>query len=157
MRWHVHNNRSWYSVREHRYGIIAVTDPWKRYGEGKHIIFVEYPEGFVKVCYTNLRIRFSANPKQIYIGGVVVHSFTVIFIKLSILYLYHRIFSSRGLVIIASCIAALVVAYSTALIIFAFLQCIPLSTLWTGNPEGVCVDTQPAYVTLAVMKYSRTS
>jgi len=88
---------------------------------------------------------------QIYIGGVVVYSFTVIFIKLSILYLYHRIFPSRGLVIIASCIAALVIAYSTALIIFAFLQCIPLSTLWTGNPKGVCVKTQPAYVTLAVM------
>lgn len=80
-----------------------------------------------------------------------MYSFTVIFIKLSILYLYHRIFPSRGLVTIASCIAALVVAYSTALIIFAFLQCIPLSTLWTGTPKGVCVDTQPAYVTLAVM------
>ena len=86
---------------------------------------------------------------QIYVAGIVVYSLTVIFIKLSILYLYHRIFISRGLVIAASLIAALVVAYNAALIIFAFLQCIPLSKLWTGKPGGVCVPTQPAFVTLA--------
>ena len=51
---------------------------------------------------------------------------------------------------IAAClIAALVVAYNGALIIFAFLQCIPLSKLWTGEPGGTCVATKPAYVTLA--------
>lgn len=87
--------------------------------------------------------------QKIYVGGVVVYSFTVIFTKLSILYLYHRIFPSKGLVLIASLLGALVLAYSAALVIFAFLQCIPLSKLWTGKPGGVCVPTRPAYVTLA--------
>lgn len=86
---------------------------------------------------------------KIYVAGIVVYSLTVIFIKLSILYLYHRIFPSRGLLSVATGIAALVLAYNGALIIFAFLQCIPLSTLWTGNPEGKCVSTQPAFITLA--------
>lgn len=86
---------------------------------------------------------------QIYVDGVVVYSLTCVFTKLSILYLYHRMFPSKRLVVIASLIGALVLAYSTSLIIFAFLQCIPLSKLWTGKPGGVCVPTQPAYVTLA--------
>jgi len=79
---------------------------------------------------------------------MVIYSLTVILIKLSILYLYHRIFPSKALVLIARLTGALVLAYSGALIILAFLRCIPLSKLWNGKPGGVCVP-QPAYVTLA--------
>lgn len=86
---------------------------------------------------------------QAYIAGVVVYALTVIFTKLSILYLYHRIFRSKLLAILACLISALVLAYNAALILFAFLQCVPLSKLWTGELEGRCVKTTPAYVTLA--------
>ena len=124
-----------------------------RYGEGKHIIFLTNPAGFVKVSGWPSQepsiLQSNANSFQIYVGGVVVYSFTVIFIKLSVLYLYHRIFPSRRLMIAARFISALVVAYNAALIVFAFLQCVPLSKLWTGKPEGRCVPTKPAYVTLA--------
>ena len=134
-------------------GMSTTTSLGISYGEGKHIIILTNPEGFAKVDMPpsqEVSIRHSnGTSSQIYVGGVVVYSFTVIFIKLSILYLYHRIFPSRGLVIAACLIAILVMAYNAALIIFAFLQCIPLSKLWTGKPEGVCVPTKPAYVTLA--------
>ena len=120
-----------------------------RYGEGKHIIYVKDPGGFVKVGSQSEDITYQTNlSSKIYVGGVILYSFTAIFTKISILYLYHRIFPSKGLVLIASLIGALVVAYSTALIIFACLQCIPLSKLWNGKPGGVCVPTRPAYVTL---------
>ena len=90
-------------------------------------------------------------------AGVVVYSLTVVFVKLSILYLYHRIFPSKGLVILASLIGVLVVAYNAALILFAFLQCIPLSKLWTGKAGGVCVSPRPAYVTLGYVLQPDTS
>ena len=120
-----------------------------RFGEGKHVIFVNNPAGFVKVCIRSQGQRWADYQLlKIYVAGIVVYSLTVVCIKLSILFLYHRIFLSKGLVLAASGVAALVINYNVALVIFAFVQCIPLSTLWTGNPSGKCVPTQPAFITL---------
>ncbi|KAL8836137.1 MAG: hypothetical protein Q9170_003030, partial [Blastenia crenularia] len=60
-----------------------------RYGQGKHIIFVNNAEGFAKA----------------YIAAIVMYGLTVIPTKLSVLYLYHRTFESRGLTILACAIA----------------------------------------------------
>lgn len=105
------------------------------YGEGRHIIFLENQKGFV----------------QVYIGGVVVYALTVALIKVSILCLYHRIFASREMFIAAALLAALIIVYNTALVLVAFLQCIPLSKLWTRESGGKCISPQGAYVTLAII------
>ena len=88
-------------------------------------------------------------PYEVYVSDVIVYSSAVIFTKLSILYLYHRIFQSRTLVVVGSLIGVLVLAYSTALIIFAFLKCVPTSKLWSSKPKGIWIPTRPAYITLA--------
>ena len=88
------------------------------HGEGKHIIFLTNLEGFSKVALVPMQEFDIYQPNitslQICVGGVVVYSFTVIFIKLSILYLYHKIFPSRGLIVAAGLTAVLVVAYNAA-------------------------------------------
>ncbi|KAL8821484.1 MAG: hypothetical protein Q9191_007297 [Dirinaria sp. TL-2023a] len=121
--------------------------------------------GLVIACIAVL-LRFIARWKQrasvkaddwlillalVYIGGVVVYALTVALIKVSILCLYHRIFASRGIFIAAALLAALIIVYNTALVLVAFLQCIPLSTLWTDESGGKCISPEGAYVTLAII------
>ena len=107
-------------------------------------------EELVKVCSACSTLRScAANCCEVYVSDVIVYSFTVIFTKLSILYLYHRIFQSRTLFVLASLIGVLVLAYSAVLITFAFLKCFPSSKLWSSKPEAMWIPTRPAYITLA--------
>ena len=121
-----------------------------RYGDGKNIHSTKSTEDLVKVSlYVQRCVPKLMKPDKVYISDVIVYSFTVICTKLSILYLYHRIFQSRTLVYVASLIGVLVLAYSIALIIFAFLKCVPSSKIWSTKPEGTWVPTRPAYIALA--------
>lgn len=49
-------------------------------------------------------------------------------------------------------VAMLVLAYSLALVIVAFVQCIPLSKTWNPTEHGICIDTEPAYTTTALSR-----
>lgn len=104
-------------------------------GMGRHIIFAKslamFAKGFIvaEVCY----------------------ACTITLTKLSVLFLYRRLFPSRQLKIISIMIAVLVLGYSLALVIVALVQCIPLSKTWNPIEHGICIDTKPAYTTTAVM------
>lgn len=130
-------------------GMTITTGLTVRFGEGRHIIFIKNPEGFAIVSIT-IKVSYPASYAWLYayVGGVLAYALTAVLIKLSILCLYHRIFPSRTMYILSSCIAGVIILYKVALIVFGFLQCVPLSKLWTGGP-GACVPTTPAYVTLA--------
>ncbi|KAI0432394.1 hypothetical protein F5Y09DRAFT_329720 [Xylaria sp. FL1042] len=111
-------------------GWIQVT-----FGEGKHIIFVTNKPGFV----------------QAYVAAIVAYASTVILTKLSILCFYCRIFSPiQRLKYISWALSISIVAYNLALILVAAFECIPLSSLWTGNP-GNCINTLPPFTTLGIV------
>ena len=54
-------------------------------------------------------------------------------------------------------IAILVLAYSLALVIVAFVQCIPLSATWAPTDHAICINTEPAYTTTALSKSFRST
>lgn len=131
-------------------GMTTTTAFTVRYGEGRHVIFIGDPEGYAIVsCGSKETHLWKVNTSQNYVAGIVVYALTSTLTKLSILALYVRIFPSQTLKKFAIAIGSLVIMYNLALIIFDFLQCIPLSTLWTG--QGVCTPTTAAYVSLAVI------
>lgn len=65
--------------------------------------------------------------------------------KISILLYYHRLFQS---VTLSWVIGAVVVAYNLAVIFVAAFECIPLSSMWTGQP-GKCIATKVPFTILA--------
>lgn len=70
-------------------------------------------------------------------------------IKFSIIYLYRRIFPSRRLDIAAFIVGAVVLAYSFTQAVAMGLQCIPLSSLWTGKP-GKCIQIETLFTVMAL-------
>ncbi|KAB8259684.1 hypothetical protein BDV32DRAFT_123937 [Aspergillus pseudonomiae] len=103
-------------------------------GEGQHIIFVKNQKLFV----------------QEYVAAIISYSITVMLTKISILFLYHRFFPMKWLLLIAYVVGAIVVAYNLAVIFVAAFQCIPLSALWTGQSEK-CINTAPPFTALAIV------
>ncbi|KAL4935899.1 hypothetical protein BDV06DRAFT_233877 [Aspergillus oleicola] len=102
-------------------------------GEGLHIIFVKDQRLFV----------------QVYVGAIVCYSVTIMLTKISILLLYRRMFPARWLWMVSLIIGAVVIAYNMAVIFVAGFQCIPLSSLWTGQP-GQCINTSTPFTTLGI-------
>ncbi|KAJ9223626.1 hypothetical protein DTO169C6_3978 [Paecilomyces variotii] len=100
-------------------------------GEGRHIIFLKNPKAFI----------------QEYVAAIVCYSVGVMLTKISILLYYHRLFQS---VTLSWVIGAVVVAYNLAVIFVAAFECIPLSSMWTGQP-GKCIATKVPFTILAVM------
>jgi hypothetical protein len=102
------------------------------FGEGRHIIFVTNPAGFI----------------QGFVTAIVAYSITTVLTKISILSFYCRIFSPiRSLRTISWGLGIFIVAYNLALIFVTAFECVPLSSLWTGAP-GMCFDTLPPFTTL---------
>ncbi|GAD93053.1 hypothetical protein SS1G_07095 [Paecilomyces variotii No. 5] len=100
-------------------------------GEGRHIIFLKNPKAFV----------------QEYVAAIVCYSVSVMLTKISILLYYYRLFQ---VVTLSWIIGVIVMAYNMAVIFVAGFQCIPLSSLWTGQP-GTCIDTKLPFTILAVI------
>lgn len=102
-------------------------------GFGAHIPFASNLVGFAKSV---LAIETS-------------YSIAVILTKLSILFLYRRIFPLRAVTFWACVVGSVVVVYSTALIVVTFTACIPLHKLWTPFAHGWCMNTSVPFTTLA--------
>lgn len=79
---------------------------------------------------------------------VTEYNIAMFLAKTSVLFLYRRIFPSPQIKTMSIIVMVIVAGYSLSLFLVSLLQCIPLSTLWTGKP-GVCVDIATAYVALA--------
>ncbi|XXG94395.1 hypothetical protein Hte_000650 [Hypoxylon texense] len=105
------------------------------FGEGRHILFVTNPAGFV----------------QAYVASIVAYALCVVLTKVSVLCFYCRIFSPlRRLFYAAWGFGVLVVAYNLALIFVSAFECIPLSSEWTGQP-GKCIWTIPVHAILGIV------
>jgi hypothetical protein len=79
-----------------------------------------------------------------------VYVTTVLFIKLSILQMYLRIFPSRdfrtGIVIIA----AVVVAWWVAIMLCIVFQCNPISKAWVFMEDGKCINVKGLHIGNAI-------
>ncbi|KAI2618478.1 hypothetical protein GGR54DRAFT_640600 [Hypoxylon sp. NC1633] len=105
------------------------------FGEGRHILFVTNRAGFV----------------QAYITCIVAYALCVVLTKISVLCFYCRIFFPiRKLFYISWAIGILTVAYNLALIFVSAFECIPLSSLWTGEP-GKCIRTLQVHAILGIV------
>ena len=69
----------------------------------------------------------------------ISYAASVVPIKISMLYLYQRVFPSRRLYYISLSLGIFIVLYSIAQVITMALQCLPLSALWTGEPAQ-CIN-----------------
>ncbi|PYI04303.1 hypothetical protein BO78DRAFT_398983 [Aspergillus sclerotiicarbonarius CBS 121057] len=103
-------------------------------GEGRHIIFLKSTKVFI----------------QIYVAACVSYSFTVMMTKISVLLYYNRIFPIRWLRTTSFIVGGVVIAYDLAVVFIAALECIPLSSMWTGKP-GRCIDTKGPFTALAII------
>lgn len=73
------------------------------------------------------------------VSSEIVYASAVVPIKISMLYLYQRVFPSRKLFYISLSLGIFIVLYSTAQVLTMALQCLPLSALWTGEPAQ-CIN-----------------
>ncbi|PLB44809.1 hypothetical protein P170DRAFT_512954 [Aspergillus steynii IBT 23096] len=103
-------------------------------GDGRHMIFVKNYKRFVQESAAN----------------AIVYAITVMATKISILFLYRRIFPTRSLVLGAYFVGATVIAYNVALAFVAAFQCVPFSSMWTGEP-GKCIGISVPFTIFAVV------
>ncbi|KAI9035507.1 uncharacterized protein KD926_003435 [Aspergillus affinis] len=103
-------------------------------GDGRHMIFVKDQKRFVQESAAN----------------AIVYAITVMATKISILFLYRRIFPTRSLLLGAYFVGATVIAYNVALAFVAAFQCVPFSSMWTGEP-GKCIGISVPFTIFAVV------
>ena len=84
------------------------------------------------------------SPIQSVIASQIIYCFAIAPIKLSVLFLYKRVFPARNLYIACLVSGAVVLGYSIGQAIGLALQCIPLSSLWTGSP-GMCLNANALF------------
>jgi hypothetical protein len=68
---------------------------------------------------------------------------------MSILLFYYRIIPTRTIAIGSILIGTITFLYSGALFAIMFVLCIPLQKFWTPMMPGTCINTTPAFLTLA--------
>ncbi|KAL8955727.1 MAG: hypothetical protein Q9193_006528, partial [Seirophora villosa] len=115
------------------YGLCAVQYMAIHYGCGKHILMLDLGPiiAFGKVFFATSCIFPTA----------------CLFLKLSILYFYLRIFSVRKFTVWVKIIGAVCVAWWIAFIVSQFLICRPVECFWDpSNPDCKCINaTHVAY------------
>lgn len=79
-----------------------------------------------------------------------VYTTAAAMIKISILYLYLRIFPNRGFRIATYIVGGSIVAWWFALVIVSVFQCRPVSLFWTHTTNGSCMGMKTAFCINAI-------
>ncbi|BCS04486.1 putative integral membrane protein Pth11-like [Aspergillus luchuensis] len=74
-----------------------------------------------------------------------VYTLCVMFIKLSILAVYKRLFAARSMKIAANVVAVIVVLWAVSISIGGVLNCVPVQKFWDRPVPGHCVNTVGYY------------
>ncbi|PVH97155.1 hypothetical protein DM02DRAFT_598020, partial [Periconia macrospinosa] len=107
-----------------------------RFGVGRHVLLISDPQG---IALANL-------------VGATAYSLTLMFTKLSILALYHRIFSlTRGWMPTLYTIAGFVIALGLIQPFVYIFQCIPISATWEGIENAKCINFGLAIIILGAI------
>jgi uncharacterized membrane protein len=108
------------------------------YGVGRHLLTIS-ADDFVKFgrvsCSPDTPKHFSKSIYQVNAALQTAYPFTIAFARLSILALYHRLFSkvSRIFAYTVWACVAYNVCWLIGVVLVVYLECHPVSTLWTGQ------------------------
>ena len=119
---------------------------------GRHIIFVEDMLVFTKVSMRAVSLSLAADldtPLQLFVSGADLYAVASLFTKLSLLWLYRRIFVSQELnrMVIGVTVFAVLTSITTCII--SVVQCIPLDKLADPALPGVCIHSGIPFIVLA--------
>jgi hypothetical protein len=81
-------------------------------------------------------------------AGAIIYSGAMLFVKLSFLFLFRRIFTeSKGFSLQWWFVLVLVVGYSVAGMLTSLLTCLPIAMAWDVTiTEGVCINKAVFYI-----------
>ncbi|KAJ4314373.1 hypothetical protein N0V94_006475 [Neodidymelliopsis sp. IMI 364377] len=107
-------------------------------GNGKHAMFVSYPEGVSEIL------------KYLYLS-IIFYNVSLTITKISILLQYHRIFTLREMRIPVYVALALVSAWGVALLFTSIFSCVPVDAYWqiTEQSTAKCVNRMALWYTNA--------
>jgi hypothetical protein len=90
---------------------------------------------------------------QLWMAGAIIYSGAMLFVKLSFLFLYRRIFNySRGFSLQWWLVLVLVVGYSVGGMLSSLLTCLPIDMAWDVTiTNGVCINKAVFYITNACL------
>ena len=77
----------------------------------------------------------------------VLYSMSIFLIKLSWLFLLHRIFPGRRLVRLTWAIGSVITAYTIIQIVCVILHCIPVRALWETQVPAHCINLDDVFIT----------
>ncbi|KAH7309694.1 hypothetical protein B0I35DRAFT_515107 [Stachybotrys elegans] len=120
------------------------------------VFYMLYIIGFsFSARYTNwdhsqgLIITARAYARHIIVNLVMYHT-AVTCVKLSILFLYRRIFPSRRFLVALYTVGGLVLAWFITSVFIAVFHCFPLSMAWDPSVEGHCINLGLASLLLGI-------
>ena len=81
----------------------------------------------------------------------MLYAISIPAIKISILFLYRRIFPSKTFKQLLILTGAFLVAYSITLTLGIIFQCVPLKSIWIIEMQGTCIQIGTFSVTMSVI------
>ena len=125
---------------------VAMVLVCTRFGLGRHLILVTDGTSFGKVCICS-RLRSHCpvseqitNSTQSLLATEILYNPAIFTTKLSILFLYRRIFPVRKFVVVLWLVGAFVAAYSLTASLVNLLQCLPVNAMWNPRVKPKCVN-----------------
>ncbi|KAJ8107020.1 hypothetical protein OPT61_g9154 [Boeremia exigua] len=117
-------------------------------GNGKHAIFVKYPEDtseILKVCQPASAYGLYINSGKWLFFSIITYNISLTVTKISILLQYHRIFTLREMRIPVYGALIIVSVWGTITVFTAIFTCVPVAAYWrvTEQASAKCVN-QPA-------------
>jgi hypothetical protein len=95
--------------------------------------------------YGNASLRTETDSQQLYYVSQILYVITQNLTKISILFLYLRIFLSPRFRLCTKILMAWITCRATAFLVAVILQCIPISSIWNLSSGAKCVNS-PAIV-----------
>ncbi|MCJ1407200.1 hypothetical protein MMC19_001271 [Ptychographa xylographoides] len=108
------------------------------------ILFTAYSTGFAlgTVYGAGRHLILVNNPRSLTLSIVAIECMwcvTIVVVKLSILFLYNRIFPQRWFKRSLKVIGVFIIAWAVSAFFGAIFQCVPLAALWDPTVSGVCI------------------
>jgi hypothetical protein len=123
------------------------------YGMGRHAWWITSVEIFSQVC--TYLISFSrpvlTNENQLVISAETIYNVAIPLIKISILYLYGRIFPQKWFNRTLVVLGAFIIAYSLAQVFGDIFQCVPISSLWGATEPTFCINLPALIISMGVV------
>lgn len=87
---------------------------------------------------------------QTSIFGAIAYNMTMLSIKFSIIYFYHRIFPQRWFKHALIATGAMVAGTAISQVPISIVPCTPINSQWDSNVEGKCINLGAAILGLAI-------